>query len=259
MTTRPGNSAPNQARFNQQTFIPAAEPLKAIQLSSDLNHNHADLDAYAPGEAPNGLASLKAFLVDASTQLDQLNHLRTHPDPQHPEHAHVLKVSELGDKTISRLGKAYDSANSAIRSAIEGYEADLVTTGRLVPTAQAAELRSIIRGMDEAERFSTLMIAIENKQFDIVAAAVSAPGLASGLTEKQLTAIREHHLRQVAPGLLDKRRAAQVAQSKLTQAFDSLLSQAPEFTARHRADEIKAQQAEAKKHDAALGRPSWGQ
>jgi hypothetical protein len=258
MTTRPGNSAPNSAMFGRQTFVPAAEPLAPVQISSDFNQHHAGLENYAPGQAPKGLGALHSFLVETSDQLGKLNHLRANPDPSHPEAAHVLKVNDLGGKTIARLAVSYDRAAAGIRDAIANYDAELTQAGRLIPTSQAAELRSIIRALPEAERYSVLLAAIADGQTDIVSAALSAPGLASGLSDKSLAALRDHHLLKAAPLLLEQRRQAQRAQAKLGQAFDTLLMQADEYTAKSRAEIIKAQKADSDKHSAALGASHWG-
>jgi hypothetical protein len=168
-----------------------------------------------------------------------------------------LRVNDLGEKTVTRLTKSYDRAADGIRQAIAGYEAELVQAGRLIPTAQAAELRGIIRQTPEAERYSAILEAISNGQTDVVAAVLSAPSLASGLSDKNLAALKDHHLQTTAPDLLAKRRAAQFAQSKLTTAFDSLLMSADEFTAKDRATAIKAQQEASRQHDAALGASHW--
>lgn len=257
MTTRPGNSAPNQAMYGRQSFVPAAEPLKPVPISSDLNPHWAKLSEYQESQAPKGLGALHTFLTEATDQLGKLNQLRTTPDPSHPEAAHVLRVNDLGDKTITRLTKSYDRAAAGIRDAIAGYESELVAAGRLMPTAQAAELRGIIRTLPEAERYSAILKAISNGQTDVVAAVLSAPSLASGLTDTNLTALKDHHLRKTCPDLLAKRRAAQFAQSRLTQALDSLLMSADEFTAKDRATAIKAQLEASRQHDAALGASHW--
>jgi hypothetical protein len=253
------HSAPNQAAYRMQGEVPTAKPLTPVNLSSDFNHNHAPISSYKAGEAPRSLTSLHGFLTAVSTQLGQLNEVRVLPDPSHTPDAHVLRLNDLSNATFKRLCKDYDRAQAGIMSALAMYDSELNVAGKLAPTPHSAELRSILRGMSEADRFAAMMQAIAEQQTDTVAAFLSAPALASGVTDKQLQALRQHHLKTVAPDLLAEQRVAQAAAGKLAQAFDSLMLTEGDMSLQTRADEIRRIAAESRRHDAALSYASYGQ
>lgn len=235
----------NKSQFGQRAYAVASQQLHAIEPPAILHPGSAGLSAYGEGKAPAGLQTTAQWLKEARDTWEQVNQVRTVADPELTEDGHVLRVHQVAEKGIERIGKGYDRARQALATAEAGYEAEIDIKTRLTPTAHSAEIRAVVRSMPERERYTTLIKAMESGDAVTLSAVLSAPGITSGLTDDQVANLRSMYQRKVAPDALASLEAVRKAQRKVMAAFDQVLEQSEALALRNRAGAIKERQRQA--------------
>lgn len=235
----------NQSQFGQQVYAVASQPLSAIEPPTILHPGSAGLSAYGEGKAPAGLQTTAQWLQEARDTWEQVNQVRTVGDPELTEDGQVLRVHQVAERAIDRIGKGYDRARTALATAEAGYQAEIDIATRMTPTAHSAEIRAIIRAMPEQERYTTLISAMDSGDAVTLAAVLNAPGITSGLTNEQVLNLRSMYQRKVAPDAVASLEAVRKAQRKIVDAFDQVLEHSDALALRQRAGAVKERQRQA--------------
>lgn len=235
----------NQSQFGQQVYALASQQIGAVEPPAILHPGSAGLSAYGEGKAPAGLQTTAQWLQEARDTWEQINQCRTVADPSLTEQAHVLRVHQVAEKGIERIGKGYDRARTALATAEAGYLAEIDAATRMTPTAHASEIRAVVRAMPEQERYSTLISAMTSGDAVTLAAVLTAPGITSGLTDDQVSNLRSMYQRKVAPDAVASLEAVRKAQRKVMAAFDQVLDHSDVLALRQRAGAVKERQHQA--------------
>lgn len=236
----------NQSQFGQQVYAVASQQIGAIEPPAILHPGAAGLSAYGEGKAPAGLQTTAQWLQEARDTWEQVNQVRTVGDPELTEDGQVLRVHQVAERAIDRIGKGYDRARQALATAEAGYQAEIDTATRMTPTAHASEIRAVVRAMPEQERYSTLINAMNGGDVVTLAAVLNAPGITSGLTNDQVANLRSMYQRKAAPDAVASLEAVHKAQRKVMAAFDQVLEQSDVLALRQRAGAVKERQRQAK-------------
>lgn len=244
----------NASQFGRQAFAVAAQPLPQIEPPAIVHPAMAG--RFAEGQEPAGIPTAARWLGAARDALQQINTLRANPDPSNTENAHVLAVADRSAKVLDGLNRGYDEARKALQTAEAGYQAEIDQRARLTPTAHAAEIRSVVRGLpDESARYAAVIGAMQSGDAATVAAVLSAPGITSGLTDDQISNLRQMHTRRQAPEQLAALEAVKKAQRSVVSAFDWMLGERDALTLEPRAKALREQQRQAR--EASQSRNPW--
>lgn len=157
--------------------------------------------------------------------------------------------------------KGYDRARTALAIAEAGYQSEIDSATRLAPGIHAAEIRGVIRGMPDADRYATLIGAMNAGDVATLAAVLTAPGITSGLTDEQVDNLKSMYQRKAAAEPMAHLEAVRTAQRKTLIAFDSLLENTDALALRQRAGLVKERkrQAEEAARLASGTLDRWGQ
>ena len=111
---------------------------------------------------------------------NRLEKVRGHQDPAHTQHRHLSDLSTAAQRALTQHGQAADSARQSINS----RKAELHREFKQhlnYNSAHAAEIRAVLRGMDDKQRSDAINKAVVAGDGSVLAAALDAHPLLSGL------------------------------------------------------------------------------
>lgn len=243
----------NHQQYGQQTHAIAAAPLGELAAPTAIHSANAGLSAYLEGKAPAGLQAAAQFFADASNTWAQINQVRTVANPELTEDGHVLHVNQVAQRGVENMVRGYDRARLALNAAEAGYQAEVDAATRLTPGAHAAEIRAVVRQMQDSDRHRLILSAMETGDTATLAAVLTAPGITTGLTDAQVDNLRALHQRRAAPEALANLQAVRTVRAKAVAALDQILSNADSLAVTQRAAGVKERQRQAKEAAAAAG------
>ncbi|MBD8552637.1 hypothetical protein [Sphingomonas sp. CFBP 8764] len=174
-------------------FATSPVALAPIELPGKVNYHMA-----MNPELSSGIKAAKDFLSGTLEKANGFNKRRGMVDERITrgmnEHQIVLLADKIGEETT--IG--YEKAKSALATSTANVEARLELRVALTPTANAAEIRSVMRAMKPAERSAALAAAFEAGDKEILGAVVSSPAFIHGCDPEQVTTLREVYNRKVA-------------------------------------------------------------
>jgi hypothetical protein len=171
-------------------------------------------------------------------------------NPMDTEAAHAKKVAIAADKLRQSLERSRDKVEKLRDSSLAAIDADISVKTRLQPTAQAAEIRAILRQMEKPARLSALTKAIESNDTATLAAIADGNELTTGLDDEIRLRLLDTYKLRTVPDLYNERQRLMEISQHVPTMFDTAMTAArdatdPAFIAEINELEEKAKAAEA--------------
>lgn len=167
-------------------FSAAAKHL--LERASDWSESRPDPALHMVARVRSAAAALAAFEKLASS-----------PDPTETGARHVVKI----EGARKRLGEAHLAEMRALVSDLDRLRGDLQAradrAANLIPTADSAELRAVIRSLPEKDRLAALRDAAHNGDAGLLAALAGKPRLLTGIDPEHLSDMLQVHRARAAP------------------------------------------------------------
>ncbi len=178
------------------TPIHAAEaaPLGAVELPGAMNY-HLDVDGNLSSGASAAGTALAAILKAA----EGVNVARKSADPTVTRAAYLANVEKYVEGFSKDATAQLDHARKALAGSLKEAETKLTHTVGIAPTANAAEIRSIMRAMPAEQRQAELARAFKDGNREIIGAVVAFDPLMHGCNPETVTALVDEYQRTVAP------------------------------------------------------------
>ncbi|AXO13307.1 hypothetical protein [Thalassospira indica] len=187
--------------------------------------------------------------------MDAIANMINAPDPLLTPTANRARLEAAGKKAIETASKSAERASSFLKKRIEalGDIAD-ERLGLKSTNPQAAEIRSILRGMENKEKREVFRDAIASEDSDLIGAVLSATNpLLLGVDKAQMKRWRDEAESGLLPDLVQFRDAAEYTVDLLDDSFIQSVKLMDQVTGTP--DEVSADQAAidaARKAEAAL-------
>lgn len=149
-------------------------------------------------------AAVRSVLGDVARLGDTIEKLEKQTASQSPYDtpaAHLKKVNANAKKLQEHVANAKQRASELLSAEYARTRVAINEKAGLHPTENAAEIRSVLRGMKQSERNAVLQKALKNKDTDILAAVASGSELLTGFDDEFRTRMVESYTREVAPDL----------------------------------------------------------
>ena len=175
---------------------------------------------FIPESKNRALTSARQLLQLAQDRdIKRLNELRENPDPRQPVAAHRDELAKEAAKGKASFSQAYDNAMKLIDEEIRDNETHIAAMGGFTLKPQAAEIRGIIRAMDQQEREALIGEAVESLDEGLLACILNgAHPLTLGVSPEFMAAMRDRYLQKVVPDYLALRDALAKTKSRLEAA-----------------------------------------
>lgn len=221
---------------NDQVLVPAssyaASSQPPVTYPEQANHNYIT-------ESKNpALNAARNTLLMAETSMSMLNQLREAPDPRQPVAASRQELADRAGKGKAGFLNAYDAAMKTLGDEISSNENHIAAMGGFSVNPQAAEIRGVIRKLDQQEREALIGNAVESLDESLLACVMGCHPLTLGVSPEFMAAQRNRYLQKVVPDYLALRDTLANAKSRLEtakplvlQTYDKAGSGIEEFSA----------------------------
>ncbi len=153
--------------------------------------------------------------------MDAISNMINAPDPLLTPTANRKRLEDAGKKAISSASKSAERAKSELQKRIEalGDIAD-ERLGLKSTNPQAAEIRSILRGMENKEKREVFRDAVKSGDSELIGAVLSASNpLLLGVDHNQMKRWRDEAESGLLPDLVQFRDAAEYTVDLLDDSF----------------------------------------
>jgi len=174
-------------------FATSPAALAPVELPGKLNYHH-DINA----ALSSGMKAAKDFMSGTLEKAEGFNFRRGMVDDRITHGANEHQIVLLADKLSEAATVGYERVKGELAASTANVEARLEAKVALTPTANAGEIRSVLRTMKPAERSAALAAAFEAGDKEVLAAVVSAPAFIHGCDPAQVAALREAYNRKIA-------------------------------------------------------------
>jgi hypothetical protein len=174
-------------------FATSPAALAPIELPGRVNYHMA-----MNPELSSGIKSAKEFLSGTLEKANGYNERRGMVDERITRGMNEHQIVSLADKISDETTAGYEKAKRELAASTANVEARLELKVALTPTANAAEIRSVMRAMKPAQRSAALAAAFEAGDKEILGAIVSSPAFIHGCDPEQVATLREAYNRKVA-------------------------------------------------------------
>lgn len=237
----------------------------AVRETADTEHPLPELrrsDALAPGysavwkaeagvESDFGLDAIGAAHDALARTFASLADARAARDPEQTQAQHLAGLARDYDRSLDSLAKQCERAQEAAQRRLADVEEDFRRSVKW-NSADAAELRAVVRSMSPAERSTFIGEVIQSKDGQAMAAIFGGHYSASGLTAAQHRAYRTQAMHAHRPDLLKLEKALIKARTTTRQAFEDFLLSGDDLTAKGLRDRYAAKSEAARKARAGL-------
>ncbi|TCU52746.1 hypothetical protein EDF58_1144 [Novosphingobium sp. PhB57] len=158
---------------------------------------YLDIDSHLAGESP-ALGATVAFMKGTKEKAEGFNIRRATVNELITSGANLFEIEKLADKLNDEAGRGYENAHKGLTAAITEKEAAVNARVALTPSAYAAEIRNVFRGMSPGDRTAKLAAAFKDGDKEVLAALVNAPVITHGCDSDQLAAHYEAYKRSAA-------------------------------------------------------------
>jgi hypothetical protein len=172
-----------------------------------MGNYHHDIN---PDISP-GTKSDKQFMENTMLRAGDYNKRRGMIDDRITRGTNEYEITKLADKLCDDFSVGYERTKATLATYTAEAEAKVNAKTALSPTANASEIRSVLRAMPAAERSSAAVAAFKAGDKETIAAIVSAPAIIHGLDQQQVDALHEAFKRTEADAeyrVLDEHRKA---------------------------------------------------
>lgn len=153
--------------------------------------------------------------------MDAIADMINAPDPLLTPTANRKRVENAGKKALEKASQSSQRAEAELRKRIDalGDIAD-ERLGLKTPNPDAAEIRSILRGMDNKEKREVFRNAVKNEDSTLIGAVLSASNpIMLGVDQGQMNKWRDEAEKGLLPDLVQFREAAEYTIDLLNESF----------------------------------------
>tara|TARA_R110002049_G_scaffold308468_1_gene512602 strand:+ start:16150 stop:16926 length:777 start_codon:yes stop_codon:yes gene_type:complete len=178
--------------------------------------------------------------------------IRENQSPEVTQAAHLNHLGKMTDKAVSRLAEQATRVQHNIDKRLIDLQSEAKEALKFKQNGNAAELRGILRGMDDSERNTFISNAIESGDSEIMAAVFDGVHpLQIGMKAEHHKAIFDNALLKHSPDLFQLRKGLEKGRDLVRDTFTDLLDNSDLISARsireqYQAESQKARDAAAK-------------
>ena len=143
--------------------------------------------------------NIKSILGGIANQAESLSALQNKPDLMKSDLANSMALNTAKSQLKATLEQVSPKLNGFISDYRANLNANQYQVAQLIPDQYAAEIRSIFRGLDAKGKNEFMKTAIDSNDRASVAAIVTVPVVASGLTAQTQALYKTAFLDKVAP------------------------------------------------------------
>lgn len=182
--------------------------------------------------------------------VDGIEKMARSRNPMDTEAAHAKKVALAAEKMRQSFDRSRERVERLRDSSLASIDADIDAKTRLQPTAQSAEIRAVLRQMDNPARLAALVKAIDAKDTATLAAIADGNQITTGLDDEVRLRLLDTFRMRTAPALYDERKRLMAISDHVPSLFNEAMAAArdatdPAFIAEINELEAKAKEAEA--------------
>jgi hypothetical protein len=184
----------NEMSIRNPSYAEPASPLPPVQPCPALNYYHdLNLDV-APGLKP-----MADFMADTLAAQKALSDERQKVDTRMTRDANLDRIEQSADKLNDLTGKRYVKVDAAIRYEAAQAEEELASKTHIKPSAEAGEIRGVIRGMNDADRSALVRKAFADNDTTLIAAIVGMHKVVTGIDPELLADEHDRWKARTAP------------------------------------------------------------
>ena len=177
-----------------QTHVVEAAPLGTVELPDAMNF-YLDIESTLSSGASSAGTALEAILKMA----EGVNVARNAADPTVTRAAYLAKIEKAVDGFHRDATAKLDNARKAVAASLKEAETKLAHTVGITASANAAEIRSVLRSLSADQRQAELARAFKNGNREIIGAVVGFDRLMHGCNSDSVAALVDEYERDVAP------------------------------------------------------------
>ena len=177
-----------------QTHVVEAAPLGNVELPDAMNF-YLDIEGNLSSGASSAGTALEAILKMA----EGVNVARNAADPTITRAAYLAKIEKAVDGFNRDATAKLDNARKAVAASLKEAETKLAHTVGITASANAAEIRSILRSMPADQRQAELARAFKDGNREIIGAVVGVDQLMHGCNPVSVAALVDEFERTIAP------------------------------------------------------------
>lgn len=236
------------AKFkNPAEAVAHAMHLPPIERNSILYTSSSYAERFKGGADEPLLTPAVAVQRAAAEGFDALDEYRAAPDPRVTPASHAAEIRKQATRLQQRISENAENARLGLQKQIDDLQ-ELITY-ELRPTGDEAELRSVLRSMDDATRQQTLERAIAEGDKRLLTAAYHGHAATVGVPGDYLATVKKRAERAVAADLVDRRQRFVLAREMVNQVQAETMQAAERAVA---PAAVAAFESAAAKHDAAV-------
>ena len=153
-------------------------------------------------------------------------------NPGQTQSAHLQDVHAQYERYLGSGARSMDKARANIKSRIGSIDSEFRTRAKFSNTGASAEIRQVVRGMDDKQKAEFIANAIAGEDGEALSAVLDGHPSLSGLTKGQIDNHRQRAMQQLTPDLLKLERSLQRADEILFQSFSEALDVGDSLTAK---------------------------
>lgn len=196
------------------------------------------------GEPDNAIEALAQAQGEISRSFKSFMEVREKRNPDETQSLHLKTLTQDYDRAFKRLASQSDSAveraNARLAEIDSQFKEHVKWNDR-----DAAELRAVMRGMDDKQRANFIDNALQNGDGQAMGAFLGAHPSLSGITADMQKAYRARAMQLHTPKLLNLERTIEKAVGQVRNAFSDFAMREEDITARKLREEYAAKEREA--------------
>jgi hypothetical protein len=154
--------------------------------------------------------------------LEALEEVRKSRNPADTASGHLKRASEAYERMAAKSARNADEAIDKIAARRREVDQQVEATLGLHSSLDAAEIRSVLRGMSSGDRGKAIQAAIDSKDGAVLHAVFTGRELSTGVNDAQRKSVRRRAEEKYCPDLLKLRQGLDKAEALVKGAFDDV-------------------------------------
>lgn len=232
------------------TRKPLPPVTKTDRIASDKWGASLKAEAGVPDATLNAIADAHSALVH---DFNNLNTVRETQSPELTQAAHLNQLASMTERTLTKLAAQTDRVTTRANERLKEIESEARRALGFTQRGNNAELRQILRQMDDKGRSEAIAAAINSADGELLAAVFDGVHpMMVGMTAEHHAARFDQALNKHRPDLLKLRRATEKGRDLLRDSFLDVLERSDLISAKAVREQYQAEQAKAKEASALL-------
>lgn len=181
--------------------------------------------------------------------------IRDNQSPEMTQAAHLNHLGLVTDRTLTRMAEQATRVQTRVEERLKSVQSEARQALRFADRGNAAELRAILRGMDDKQRGEMIMGAIDTHDGELMAAVFDGVHpLQIGMDGKRHQTTFDIALNKHAPELLKLRKGLEKGRDLVRNTFTDLLESSDTISAKKIREQYQREAQKAKEATAKLNR-----